>query len=1150
MKIHASSALYSMLVLISISIVTFFANKQVINSYNTELNDDIRNDLFELETLLVSEFEAFNDDLALLYNTPPISGLARAAQNNGIDPLDGTTTARLKDRLAQIFASLIQSNGSVFQLRVLNAQGHEIVRVDKAEGSVRRLTNSELQDKSKRFYFLQAKAMVDGQVFTSRIDLNEENNALSFPYTPTVRLARPIFSTTNEFFGVLVMNVDTTDLLNAIEQLVSNKYNIVLSDSDGFFIKHFDRGLEYSRDLAPDATLRTIYEQSQFLNSEMTQYSFNEKSWIGHSQTITVAQTPQGGLLTISLLLSEQQYQDGLFSRRIQSWLLLAGVLAVSLVAIYFLQRNNLKLTELLKKSEESEAAVDVAEDAIITTDASWQVNSINRAFEQLFSLRIGDVHKASLSHVLQQLGDTQFDVACNEMSRKLIFPEYDWLYEPANSDKKWLRIKVSKVRAEQSNAAYAVVVQDVTGEKIALDKVETVNRELESTVAERTEELERAIGKALEANDIKTNFISNVSHEMRTPLNGIVGATSLLKKETLNERQINLVKIAENSVDSLRAVINDVLDLSKIEAGKLELNFRFFEPESLLESVTSTMSVIAKDKNLTLYIDTNHLRFAQIYCDPHRLTQVLNNLLNNAIKFTEQGEIWVKVWSDIKPHVSYLHIEVKDTGVGIAADKVDSLFEPFVQAEDTTSAKYGGTGLGLSICKQILSLLGGEISVSSVLEKGSVFSLDIPVEDWREKHDNTTSLMAGKSAGLVIQNPGLLTLLHDMVKSFGGEALTLNGPFHSQMFTQCSALVVDYQHPDFALFKDRWNGLPSSVTQTIKLIVISDSSQPSFSLPDNSTNLITPLYRSIFASQLSGNTSIGRTTTIETKNAHSAESGMVSFKSHSVLIVDDNEINRQVAQFILEPLGVTLATARNGKEALDVLTKSPHTFDLIMMDCNMPVMDGYDTTKAIRRGDAGQGYQSIHIIAVTANAMKGESDKCYQVGMNDYVTKPIEPDILIGKITDQFNTNKALSPNTVVVDEHEETLSEAPSQQKNNQENDTLWDKESALSRLSGRHKLLDQLIQLFTNECDLKVQSLTTAFAAQDREQIRMDAHAFKGNCGDVGAAALYNTLAMLEDHAIEAEFDALETLFNQIKDQLFLTLKLFESHNAEQE
>ncbi|WP_420933766.1 ATP-binding protein [Alteromonas sp. A081] len=821
MKSYSPFRIYSVLVIISIIIVTFFANQQVIDTYNRELSKDLKNDILKLETLLVNEFEAFHDDLSLLYSTPPISGLARASKNNGIDPIDGSTSERLKERLSKIFKGMIKSNGNVFQLRVLDASGHEIIRVDKTEGSVRRLSESELQDKSTRFYFQQAKELGIGQEFTSHIDLNEENGELSFPYTPTVRLARPIFTNTNEFFGVLVMNVDTTELLDTIEQLVTNKYNIMLSDRDGYFIKHFNRDLQYSRDLFPEATFNSIYDQTPFSDSDMNEYRHNGRSWVGHHETITIARTEKGGKLSVSLLLSEQQYRDGLFKRRIQSWLLLVGVLFVSLISIFILQKNNLRLTNLLRKAEESEAAVDVAEDAIITTNASWHINSVNRAFEDLFSLRVSDVQEVSLPHVLRQLGDSHFDTAREELLKGLVFPEYDWLYSPTTGEQKWLRIKASKVRLQESEAAYAIVIQDVSGEKVALAEVEAINQELESTVAKRTEELEIAMGKALEASELKTSFISNVSHEMRTPLNGIVGATSLLKKEVLSERQLNLVKIAENSVDSLRAVINDILDLSKIEAGKLELNYRYFEPESLFESVTSTMSVIAKEKNLTLYIDTTELGFAQIYCDPHRLTQVLNNLLNNAIKFTEKGEIWVKVWSDIKPHVSYLHIEVKDTGVGIAADKVDSLFEPFVQADDTTSAKYGGTGLGLSICKQILLLLGGEISVSSVRHKGSVFSLDIPVEDWREKQDNTTSLMAEKSAGLIVQNPGLLSFLHNMVNSLGGEAVTLSAPFSPPMFKPYSVLVIDYQHPDFALFKDCWNGLPSSITQTIKLMVI-----------------------------------------------------------------------------------------------------------------------------------------------------------------------------------------------------------------------------------------------------------------------------------------------------------------------------------------
>ncbi len=1140
-------SLYFLIAVISIAIVAVLADRQTINNHNSELKTDIIINLHEMETLLLDEYRGYKEDITFLFKTPPISGLTRASENTGVDPLDGTTTELWKNRLAQIFISFMESNPSYFQLRLLDAQGKELVRVDKSDGRVIRRPDNDLQDKSDRFYFSQSSQLAEGQLFISRIDLNRENGDLQFPYIPTLRLARPVYTDNNTFFGELVMNIDVSTLFNALNQVVTNKYDVMIYDNDGYFVKHFDESLQYSRDLAPDKTIDTTYEQYPQSNTTFTVFQNDDSQWVGQSTEVTVAANKIGGHLTAAILLSSDKYNHEISQRRLQSWFAIVVILLIALTALFFLHRNNLRLSKLLSKSEEAEAAVDVAEDAIITVDINWQINSVNRAFERLFLLHADEVHRTSLPELLHKLGDPKIRPESKLDDSSAIFAGYIWCYGSEGHTEKWLHCKVNKIRAKRSSAAFAVVISDVTAETTALNNVETTNRELEKTVAERTNELKTAMDKALEVSELKTNFISTISHEMRTSLNGIVGAASLLKQGPLNERQIKLVQMAENSVDALRRLINDVLDLSKVEAGKLELNYRHFNPEALIESVTSTMSVVANEKQLGFYIDTNDLNFSQIYTDPHRITQVLNNLLNNAIKFTNSGSIHVRAWSDINPTISYLHVEIKDTGIGIAEDKQSQLFQSFSQADSTIASNYGGTGLGLSICREILHLLGGEISVSSVEHKGAIFAFDIPLERWEEKEVRGQQRLTGQQVGLMISKPPLMENVARLIESNGGKTVKLDAPFSIDVIQGVSHLFIDIEHEQFEAFRGFWNRLTDIERQCSTVVILSKITQPSSALPQGAVNLIKPIYRSVFLSTLLDTRGQPNATRKEGGDRRVSDvveltQEVVKRLPYRVLVVDDNEINTQVARFILEPVGANVANATNGEKAIEILNETTEDFDIILMDCNMPILNGYEATKAIRAGKAGSRYESIPIIAMTANAMKGESEKCYDAGMTDYITKPVDPGLLVRKIAAQLGHQSAQPINQITTSPNTDLVTTEKSFK-----DEELWDKESALLRLGGREKLLEQLLQLFVKGCESKLHAITNAFAGQDREQIRMEAHALKGNCGDVGAALLHATLAKLEAQAKTADIVELESLFDQVKVQITATLKLFESFLA---
>lgn len=406
---------------------------------------------------------------------------------------------------------------------------------------------------------------------------------------------------------------------------------------------------------------------------------------------------------------------------------------------------------------------------------------------------------------------------------------------------------------------------------------------QLAQTLSAREQELKSALIKAQDASKTKSQFLASMSHEIRTPMNGVIGMLHLLKKEQLNDKQNKYVQIAKLSADSLLSLINDILDISKIEAGKLTIEMIDFDIHSLFKDFVSSMSHRIKSPELTLILDIEHINNKIVLGDPNRIRQILTNLLGNAIKFTQYGEIVIRaVLNTTDNNDLQLQCDVSDTGIGIPADKLDQLFNSFTQADSSTTRKYGGTGLGLSIARQLCQLMDGDINVSSIEGEGSKFSFTVKLG-----HSHIVS-------------PPITDPLLDAISSFA-----------------------------------------------------TSNTENSNKEPTENTN-------------------------------------------HRLLLVEDNLTNQVVALGILENLGVSVDISADGQEAIDRLNQMrDQYYSLIFMDCQMPVMDGFTATKNIRNGDAGDHYRDIPIVAMTANAMQGDREKCIDSGMNDYLTKPIEETLL-----------------------------------------------------------------------------------------------------------------------------------------------------------
>ncbi len=760
--------------------------------------------------------------------------------------------------------------------------------------------------------------------------------------------------------------------------------------------------------------------------------------------------------------------------------------------------------------------------DALFVFDENFRIVKINSATSEILDLQEKEIVNHPIQTFIREDYIDKFIKKIKSNTNKNIKNTFTSQLVNSSGQKIPVSLSFSYLQDEQFGNRIICLAKDITKELEARKQIERKNEELN----EINDQLETAIGKANQmateaelANVAKSNFLANMSHEIRTPMNGVVGLLDMMMETELDKEQLYLAETIKTSAHTLLRIINDILDFSKIESQKIELEYLPFDLLNAIDDIIRIYFDRVHKKGLNFYYHIDSKVPHYIKSDMVRLKQILSNLLNNAIKFTEKGYIKIEV----QHHNNKLQFTIEDSGIGVPEDKIDKIFTPFSQADPSINRKYQGTGLGLPIAKEIINLLGGDIQLESTIGKGSKFKFYIEYKK-HETPEEIKKLYQKEIDLLLVNEPnrtGSLLTAHLRRLNLKIKESTDIKSINTNELNTNNLIIINKNISDDDLLS--YYTLIEN-NDKLRFIFIHNSSYNrrvlNFEEFSNVDIIKEPLIFSVLVRSI-----------YQVKKTLSNQNTFEKFQKleKKILIAEDNEINQIVAQKIFSKFTSTYKIANNGNEVLDLLKKEH--FDIIFMDIQMPIMDGFQTTHQIRKKAFGSNSRDIPIIALTAHALNGYKEKCISEGMNDYLSKPISIDKVANMLNkffniDNFNIEKTKNVSSVSADK-------------------LPFNKEKLLESIDNDGELATILLEKYIEQAEVFIKEIKKGFSEKDLETVRISAHALKGSSANLKIEETRKISERVENASHKGKYDLAYNNFEQLEENLNKVVKKIKNY-----